>query len=105
MISQHELKDNELLGIIKDSIKDKRLLNLVKFGAVVVGEELVLLKEREEPNSIIGFTCINNSDKYSYEKSQGSNVIFGFDMFNKTGQEAIKNLSKEIMHKTRRKVK
>ncbi|WP_144522992.1 hypothetical protein [Bacillus pumilus] len=103
MIRQHELKDNELLGVIKDSIKDRRLLNIVKFGAVDVGGELVLLKEREEPNSIMGFICINNSDKYSYETLQGSNVIFGYDMFNKAGQEAIKKLSKEIVKKTRKR--
>jgi len=93
----------ELIQEIKWSLPDKRLLDVVNFGAIKLNGELVVLKSREG-------RIPQAQDRIRYDKPykpfiqkediaeiQGKNVVFSPDTFSRRGLLAMAKLSNLMM--------
>ncbi|MEH7758195.1 hypothetical protein [Bacillus pumilus] len=98
VIRQSELTttQSDLIDTIRDHIKDKHLLKIIPVGAIDVGGEKVLLKDREECSEITWFNTISEKSHWTVRILTQSNMLINHDMFDKIGQEAIKNLSESL---------
>ncbi|MEK4705785.1 hypothetical protein [Bacillus sp. FSL H8-0512] len=98
VIRQSELTktQSDLIDIIRGQIKYKHLLEIVSIGAIEVGGQKVLLKDRWNCSDISWFNTIGEASKWTVRDLLGSNVIIRNDMFTKVGQEAIKNLQRSL---------
>ncbi|NOL36751.1 hypothetical protein [Bacillus safensis] len=87
---------SDLIDTIRGQIKYKHLLEIVSIGAIEVGGQQVLLKNRWNCSDITWFNTIGEASKWTVRDLLGSNVIIRNDMFTKVGQEAIKKLSESL---------
>lgn len=85
-----------LIDTIRDHIKDRHLLKIIPVGAIEVGGEKVLLKDRKECSEITWFNTISERSNWDIEILTQSNMLINHDMFDRIGQEAIAKLSVEL---------
>ncbi|AVM24222.1 hypothetical protein [Bacillus pumilus] len=98
VIRQSELTttQSDLIDIIRGHLIHKHLLEIVSVGAIEVGGQKVVLKDRWNCSDITWFNTIGEASKWTVRDLLGSNVIIRHDMFTKIGQEAIKNLQRSL---------
>lgn len=98
VIRQSELTttQSDLIDTIRGHLKHKHLLEIVSIGAIDVGGQKVILKNRWNSSDITWFNTIGEKSKWTVRDLLGSNVIIRHDMFTKLGQEAIKKLSESL---------
>lgn len=84
---------DELKVILRTSIKSQRLLFNVSVGVVKVNNEYIILKDRHSHEFIEDKALYYDKEQemdYPYLELRGETVIYGHNLFNKRGQEAIK---------------
>lgn len=105
VIRQSELTttQSDIIDTIRGHLKHKHLLEIVSIGAIEVGGQKVVLKNRWNSSDITWFNTIGEKSKWTVRDLLGSNVIIRHDMFTKLGQEAIKKLSESLQGVSRMK--
>lgn len=98
VIRQSELTttQSDLIDTIRGHLKHKHLLEIVSIGAIEVGGQKILLKDRWGNSEVSWFNTISESSKWTVRDLLGSNVIINHNMFDRIGQEAIAKLSVEL---------
>jgi len=88
------MNKTELIEELRMSLPSRRMLEVVNIGAVKVGDELIILKQR--PNyDVIEENMIAYNERHNvyhnYKELLAKNVIFNTGLFGFKGREAIKN--------------
>lgn len=87
----------ELKEILRTSIRSKRLLEIVSIGAVKVGNEYIIIKQRpyyEFEEGKIVYYDEEHEMSYAYRELIGETVVYGHSLFNRSGQAAIREYLK-----------
>ncbi|QHJ03719.1 hypothetical protein [Bacillus sp. AM1(2019)] len=86
------MNKKQLVEVLRTSLPSKRILDLVDLGIVQLLGEPLLLKVRSgyslSQTGLIEWNE-NKGCHYNYNELSGKKVIFGFNAFNRRGQEAI----------------
>lgn len=83
----------ELKQTIGRSLPNRRMTELVRFGAVEINGMMVVFKNRLDTYESVSFEHYGERHdmEHHYKELQGKAIIFDIDLLNRAGREALMN--------------
>lgn len=87
-------KEEELIQVIKHSLPEMRMIEVVYFAGIKINGEIVQLKNRSSyiPNDLIEYNESFIGKWHDLDLIRGKNIIFGHQCFSRRGLEAMLTL-------------